>query len=217
MKDNKQCYMCGEPATSVEHVPARCFFPKGQRHNLITVPSCSLHNLDTSKDDEYVRGIIVSSLGNNSLARQHWKGAVRQSYIHSPKLFLKTFENRKDNSFFHDRDRVDGLMIKIAYGLYYHTFNKIWNAIPAPFYKQFHFDDGKTDIEVRMPDYGKIPEYNIFEGANPAVFKYYYLEGKNNGEHNVFFKLVFYDSFEVFIMPVKNATPRPEISLNFSI
>lgn len=211
VKDKEQCYRCGGPATSMEHVPARCFFPKGLRDHLIKVPSCALHNQDTSKDDEYVRGIIVSALGNNSTASQHWKGGVRQSYIHSPKLFLKTFENRKDNAFFHDRDRVDGLMIKIAYGLYYHIFHKIWQAIPAPFYKNFYFDDGKTDIEVRMSDYQKLPDYHIFEGSNPSVFKYYYLKSKEGNQ--VFFRFVFYDNFEVYIVPVKNAATRPEIIL----
>lgn len=57
----KICYRCNNIATSVEHVPAKCFFPKEHRKNLITVPSCEQHNNETSKDDEYVRGIIVAS------------------------------------------------------------------------------------------------------------------------------------------------------------
>jgi hypothetical protein len=126
-----QCYMCGAPATSVEHVPAKCFFPIGQRINLITVPSCSLHNNDTSKDDEYTRGIIVSSAGNNQVATHHWKNNVLKSYKHSPKLFLTTFKNRKDKSFFHDRARIDSVMIKIAYGLYFYIFKKVWQSSPA--------------------------------------------------------------------------------------
>jgi len=48
--NRRQCYMCSDPATGVEHVPAKCFFTKGQRENLITVPSCELHNNATSKN-----------------------------------------------------------------------------------------------------------------------------------------------------------------------
>lgn len=65
----KICYRCNNIATSVEHAPAKCFFPIEHRKNLITVPSCEQHNNETSKDDEYVRGIIVASKGNNETAR----------------------------------------------------------------------------------------------------------------------------------------------------
>ena len=202
--NRRQCYMCSDPATGVEHVPAKCFFPKGQRENLITVPSCELHNNATSKDDEYVRGIIVSSAGTNKIALIHWRDGVRKSYLHSPKLFLKTFEMQKDNAFFHDRARIDTLMVKIAYALYYQVYKRVWQSRPAPFYKQFYFDDGKTDIEVRLPDYLSIPEYNVFEGANQSVFKYQYLEGKVNGQPNCIFKMNFYEGFEVIIIPINS-------------
>jgi hypothetical protein len=86
-KSNLKCYMCEELATSVEHVPAKCFFPKGQRQNLITVPSCPRHNNETSKDDEYVRGIIVTARGTNKLAIDHWRRDVRKSYLHAPSYF----------------------------------------------------------------------------------------------------------------------------------
>lgn len=171
-----QCYMCSEAATGVEHVPARCFFPTGYRVNLITVPSCSLHNNETSKDDEYARGIIVSALGNNELARDLWRGPVKRGYRRSPKLFQETFKIQKKNTFFHDRGRIDNLMIKIAYALYYHSYKKIWESKPEPYYKQFLFDDGQSDIEVRLPNYKTLPKYDIYEGENQSVFKYHFLD-----------------------------------------
>lgn len=109
---------------------------------------------------------------------------------------------QKDNAFFHDRGRIDALMVKIAYALYFHVYKSVWKSRPAPFYKQFYFDDSKTDIEVRLPDYLNIPKYDVFEGANQSVFKYQYLEGKINGQFNCLFKLIFYEGFEVIIMPL---------------
>jgi len=100
--------------------------------------------------------------------------------------------------------RIDTLMVKIAYALYYQVYKRVWQSRPAPFYKQFYFDDGKTDIEVRLPDYLSIPEYNVFEGANQSVFKYQYLEGKVNGQPNCIFKMIFYEGFEVIIMPINS-------------
>lgn len=214
-KVTPRCYMCGEFATSVEHVPAKCFFPKGQRINLITVPSCSLHNNDTSKDDEYVRGIVVSSAGNNRVATHHWKNNVLKSYKHSLGLFLTTFEKRQNNAFFHDRARIDSVMIKIAYGLYFHIFKKVWHSSPAPFYNKFYNDDGETDRDFRLLGYSNIP-YEIYDGGNQQVFKYQYFEGNFNGQPNVHFKLIFYDSFEVLIFPVDNGRVSPLLVLNLT-
>jgi hypothetical protein len=205
--------MCNEPATGVEHAPAKCFFPKGYRQNLITVPSCALHNNSTSKDDEYVRGIIVTTSGTNDLAVKHWRGDVRKTYIHSPKLFLNTFNQRKGDSYFHDRLRIDQLMIKIAYALYYYIYKKTWESNPAPFYKQLTFDDGTTDIEVRLPDYKDIPDYNIYEGENQSVFKYQWLEGSFNGRSDCLFKMIFYEGFEVIIIPLSGKQSDPSMIL----
>ena len=199
--NHSSCYMCDSPATGIEHAPARCFFPKGFRKNLITVPSCSVHNNATSKDDEYVRGIIVSSAGNNDTATSHWRNAVRKTFLHSPKLFFKTFEHQRLNSFFHDRKRIDETMIKIAYALYFIQYGKRWAYYPTPYYKQFYDDDGKSDIETRLPNYLDIPNYEHYEGANQNVFKYYFLDGKVNGNANSILKMVFYEGFEVFILP----------------
>ena len=56
------CYFCGGEITGVEHVPPRSFFPKGKRQNLITVGSCDQHNQEKSREDEYIRAILLASI-----------------------------------------------------------------------------------------------------------------------------------------------------------
>jgi hypothetical protein len=58
------CYACDQPATTKEHAPPYSFFPKGKRQNLITVPSCSVHNCDNAPDVEYVRNAIAFHAGS---------------------------------------------------------------------------------------------------------------------------------------------------------
>ena len=74
-KDAK-CYACNELATTKEHVPPKCFFPKKKgfskespdyRSHLITVPSCRIHNNFRSKDDEYTAAVIAMN-SSSSLA-----------------------------------------------------------------------------------------------------------------------------------------------------
>ena len=57
-----ECYFCGGKVTGVAHIPPRSFFPKGKRQNLITVDSCNIHNQVKSKEDEYIRAVLLSSI-----------------------------------------------------------------------------------------------------------------------------------------------------------
>jgi len=63
-----KCYQCDSTATSIDHVPPRCFFPEPKhagdlcdnvRSGLLTVPACSTHNNKRSKDDEYTAAMIA--------------------------------------------------------------------------------------------------------------------------------------------------------------
>lgn len=61
-EEDMGCYFCGGEVTGVEHIPPRSFFPKGKRNELITVGSCDIHNQEKSKEDEYVRAILLGSI-----------------------------------------------------------------------------------------------------------------------------------------------------------
>jgi hypothetical protein len=64
------CYYqgCTQRGTTKEHIPPKSFFPKDQRNQLLTVPSCELHNNAKSSDDIYVLAHIClnSSQSNQS-------------------------------------------------------------------------------------------------------------------------------------------------------
>ncbi len=83
-KKNRICYMCGNPATSKEHVPPACLFPEKKdirtsafRNNLITVPSCDLHNSKKSNDDEFLMACIAGVVGNNVIGFFHFRTKVK--------------------------------------------------------------------------------------------------------------------------------------------
>src|SRR5437762_1911836 len=62
---SEQCYWCGNPANSREHVPSDCLFPPGKRVNLITVPSCPNHNQNFQTFDEKFR-VFLQGRGTNA-------------------------------------------------------------------------------------------------------------------------------------------------------
>lgn len=105
MKNAKEtCYYCGEPKTSYEHVPPQSFFPKNKRVNLIQVPSCDDHNGNKSKDDEYVRLVLMSSHlldGRSDLSGV--RDSVERSLLRAADRAIKQIGSRDDGKRLHAR------------------------------------------------------------------------------------------------------------------
>lgn len=99
------CYWCGEPSTSVEHVPPKCIFPETKdtkgiqfRKNLMTVRSCDLHNLKKSSDDEFLMACLASVVGNNSIGYLHTITKVLRAYQRNGSLITKLMKDAKEAS-----------------------------------------------------------------------------------------------------------------------
>lgn len=220
------CYICSQPPTSVEHTPARCFFPLDKRKNLITVDSCTVHNEDTSKDDEYVRNIIAMSLGNNGVALEHFLEKCIASFKKSPGLLITTTKNRKrvhyqepdqkslqpTYAFEIDRTRINFVLRKIAYALFFKKFRTPWNRELIVGTEFLRTEGMETDeignlIQSFKPILGSL----TFEGENPDVFRYYFGETNNLDINDQILIMVFYEGFEVWVIPkIGSVGPRLE-------
>jgi len=83
--ESKKCYFCQAYATSREHVPPKCLFPEKKdilgfdlRRDLITVPSCEIHNTAKSSDDEFLLLNLSGIVGSNTVGEiQRWKKVER--------------------------------------------------------------------------------------------------------------------------------------------
>ena len=77
MSEAERCYMCDAPATSREHAPPLCLFPEFKDvpvtcgAGLITAPSCDAHNGAKSKDDEFLRAMILMTAAPASEAAKN--------------------------------------------------------------------------------------------------------------------------------------------------
>ncbi|MBD3636598.1 MAG: hypothetical protein HUJ25_04595 [Crocinitomicaceae bacterium] len=215
------CYICDKEKFSVEHAPAKCFFPKDKRVNLITVDSCKEHNEDTSKDDEYVRNIIAMTIGNNDVAINHFLTQCLKSFKHSPGL-LKTTTKEQQQVFYSDNNsakgeikptvafgidrlRIDQVMRKMAYALYYHKFNERWNRELNTGTEHLREKSMKADpmgllIQESKKEIGEIP----FEGTNPEVFQYAFLRSESEDLNEQILIMKFYEGFEMWMFPIPN-------------
>jgi hypothetical protein len=209
-----KCYMCDSDSTSVEHAPPRGFFPTGQRTNLITVPSCQSHNEDTSKDDEYVRNIITTSIENNQTSMDHFLDKSLRSYQRSPGLTSEVIKSLKDVSFHKenakafqfDRERFDKIIRKIAYALFYKEFEFTWERLLAVTTNQIKMTDMTNDhlgelFETLSDDLNEL----VLKGENPLVFQYSFIEFGTDPHDKAIFML-FYEGFPFWIIPDKTSS-----------
>lgn len=206
--------MCEEESVSVEHAPPRSFFPKGMRHQLITVPSCKKHNEDTSLDDEYVRNIITMSIENNQISIDHFFDKTLRSFERSPALTSKILETLKGVSGYEtgakafrlERSRFDRVIRKIAYALFYNEFGYSWERLLAATTNQIKMPDMSNDhlgemFDELMKDADSIP----LKGSNHQVFQYAFVDFSENPHDKALF-MIFYEGFPFWIIPDKTST-----------
>lgn len=176
------CYFCGNTATTREHVPPRGFFPKSERHNLICVPSCEVHNNERSGEDEYFRMIVAGA------AWEFLPSPVRETIIRSvkrkPLLADKLIEQsqRSDDGVLHydaELPRIKMVLESIGRGLLFHEFGSVFKAKPSLLVTDLldlsdttptHLRDGKYELVQAMCRtlLAELPEL----GSNKRIFSY---------------------------------------------
>lgn len=205
LKPKDGCYICGAEVTSKEHVPAKCFFPEESsfRKQLITVPSCKLHNEDTSSDDEYVRNFICVHHENNAIAYKQFQKKVIKSLTRNPKQFEERIKIQTPKgtvyAFNIKRDIFDRTIQKMAYAIFFHENKYQWNRGLIVLTEDLRNKDLSKDdysqllhtVMIKLP-----PSFD--RGDNPKVFKYKILPSDQD-KQNAIVQLTFYEGFTVWV------------------
>lgn len=210
-----KCYLCNDEKTSIEHSPAKCFFPKNKRLNLITVPSCAKHNLDTSLDDEYVRNLVAMTKGNNQTGLHLFKDKGNKSLKNSHKKlteftsnlnhlnFIKGNDKTKNLTFLVDIARFDKIIKKIAYGLHYYKFSNTWQHRLLITSQNFITVNHEIHpIAEIINSQTKLKQLMVYEGSNPDVFKFSFYDYKFKTMPHKILAMQFYEWFEVWAIPI---------------
>jgi len=179
----KFCFHCGKQSDDLtrDHVPPRCFFPKGFRDGeLITVPACERHNHGESETDEITRGIVAlmttpealeSSEAAEKAAEKTSRGLNRPDSDASN--VIHTIFDDLPAGHIHRDVFLDGLG-KIGRGLYYHIFREPWGEGEVTSHTPLLFDATSS-----QRDSAGEPLFEAFErvepptyGENPEVFRF---------------------------------------------
>ena len=209
------CYMCDSVETSREHVPPACFFPPAKeigrdlRRNLITVPSCDVHNSLKAKDDEYLLAIIAmtAALGNQ-VGQHQFFGRFLRAVARRPHVYRSFFRDRGTfaNGTLHaskiDRPRFNRCIDQLARALYFHVYERKW-PLPISIISPNIFSGIQSDqvvpyqpTEVAVEASRRFLDGAPNRGENPEVFKY--RVRYDESDQGYAFAAIFYGYFEVF-------------------
>ena len=170
MATTQTCYMCDGLETCREHAPPACFFPETKdafngmdlRRNLITVPSCDLHNMGKTKDDAYLWMVITASNALNECGQHMVSTKVRRSVERRPALGLSLLSGATPAQVFNaernewqqtvmarfDRSRFFGALETFGRALYFHHFQQKWSATVTAFPSFISYDPKSTSPRV---------------------------------------------------------------------
>ena len=199
--------MCNSESATGEHVPPDCFFPSGHKLNLITVPSCSEHNLNKSKDDEYVRSNIAPSIGNNLFGLQMASTKVNRSFKHSTGLVAAVFKDAQlvkladgteTGAVSVNLDRWNRFFEHLSNAIYFHDFRTTHPFQWEIFTPNFKFAKPvlKEESDPFEEAKKKLLSIKFLEQqtSNPEIFRYFFF--KHSSESYVY-KYLFYENFVV--------------------
>lgn len=131
------CYLCGDEATTRDHIPPKGIFPRPLPNNLVTVPACAQCNNEAAGDDEYFR-TTMSMLGYpGTVAARVWtERVVGSQFLRRPALrnalssSLSLVEVRSPEGLYLGQahqvkvlaKRVNSVVERILRGLYSHHY-----------------------------------------------------------------------------------------------
>ncbi len=208
------CYMCDSVGTSREHAPPACLFPSAQeigrdlRRNLITVPSCDRHNSLKSKDDEYLRAVIVMTAVQNKVGQHQFFGKLLPAVARRPHAYKSFFTDKgtvakgKDRALQIDRKRFNNCIDHLARAIFFDAFERKWqlpiSIISPNLFSGIHSDQivPHPPTEIATAASKQFLGGEPIKGENPEVFKYRFRY--DEADESYTFAAIFYDWFEVF-------------------
>lgn len=222
----KTCYMCDAPKTSKEHVPPRCLFPAekedpkgiGSRRNLVTVPSCDVHNSRKSKDDEYILYVLALNIANNQAAENHFNAKIRRAIENNPAVWNRLKSNMKPVvardqhtgqitstvALGVDMVRFNSAMDHLGRALYFHHFKCKWPGRISVYPDFLLFMDTNDAQHKNAQVYAMAEMANLLladvpsYGENPEIFRYQVADGNEEAERLM--RLYFYDGARVTLI-----------------
>lgn len=156
----KTCYVCGREATTREHFPPKCLFPKKAGLQLTTVPSCPEHNNQKSNDDQYFLAQVLMNAGiGNNLPKRRFLEAISPQLKRSPRfkaMLAKDSINLGGGAVAYpvDLPRMMNVMDGICHAIIFSKYGTPLNTTTHRLHHEFlNFTSSDKDHESHVSDW----------------------------------------------------------------
>lgn len=194
------CYKCEREVTSREHVPPKCVFPSKKdlpknfsfRKNLITVPSCDIHNSHKSMDDEYLSFVLFSTDRGNKISFKMFETKMMRAFDRKPHVYRQFLSKSKKIHVWDtngEKEETLGVTIdvvrfnriaeQLASGLIYHHYSRKWISGSVVVLSNFLLDittEGRDEFNRHIQETNAKIKNSvssiISSGENEEIFKY---------------------------------------------
>ena len=199
-----ECYLCGAPATTWDHIPPLGLFPKPRPDNLITVPACCACNHGRSLDNRYFRVVVAASSDDSPQSLNLLYQRIIPRLRKKPALILELLKSvervdvlspggiylgcRRALGF--DRNRIQAVIDKLVRGLFFkHTKHRLaTNYVVDEFLYNPPLEKPLLDALLQVP---------LFKIGDGSVFSYRYHLPDPGGFESYWF-LMFYNDTSLF-------------------
>lgn len=205
------CTYCGDASpTTMDHIPPKCLFAK-PRPALITVPCCLRCNREASKDDEYLRLMLISKhdAGDHPEARKLWS-ATQRSLERAPRsrftqAFLESVMRIDMKSlggiylgsrpgYNVDLRRLDHVAGRVVKGLFFHHRRyRLPNEYEVVVYSEDGLRDAGEDGIRSLQAMVAVAKSEPPKVIGADVFKYWFVAAKD-AQDATFWVLSFFDA-----------------------
>lgn len=204
-QDKGECYLCGAPATTRDHIPPLGVFPEPRPTDLVTVPACCACNRSRSLDDEYFRLAVAAGSRDSpqSIALLHQRIIPRMRK--NPALiveFMRSVRRVEVHSaggvclgrapaFSFDRPRIQSVIDKIVRGLFFtHRSHRLATDHVV--------EDFLYNPTIQAPLQAAIARLRLFTVGDGSVFRYCCWLPDAAGSESYWF-LWFYNGISFFV------------------
>lgn len=161
------------------------------------------------------------SLGNNKVALDHFLLACVRSFEKSPKLLARTTsiqqdvfirekganELKKAKAFQIERNRIDLVMRKIAYAIFFSENGTQWNRNLTVATEHLRVEGMEADVQGKLVQMVKPLLQDLsFKGNNPEVFQRTFVPTESADPNDQVLMMRFYEGFEVWMIPLAGTT-----------
>lgn len=222
----RTCYVCGGPATTLDHAPPRVFFPedkdlapgeKSMRCNLHTYDACERHNNARSKADEVAAFSVVTCIENNSVAGQQIATKVLRALERRPRLAQKlvrdgreaVIDGRTVGVLRADRAALSSVFLSTAQGLYLRHIGQLlladlgWDS-PSMRSDSLLGNSKATEVWLKLASFPENdPDVGRLDGfvGDPRVFRYDLWVQRQPPRRFFFCRQWYYEGFSVLVFP----------------